>query len=110
MVTGLLTVDFASVASHMFLIAFWTALAAGYLRGAILHPAPLFDPRESRLSLGIVSVGTALGLVNLLFLLFVVIQLRYLFGGTGVVQTTAAMTYAEYARRGFFELVMASAL
>ena len=39
------------------------------------------------------------------FLAFVVIQVRYLFGGAGRVAATAGLTYAEYARRGFFELV-----
>jgi Domain of unknown function (DUF4173) len=40
----------------------------------------------------------------------VVIQIRYLFGGAGRVATTAGLTYAEYARRGFFELVTVTAL
>ncbi len=57
------------------------------------------------LSLGIVETSVVLGLVNLLFLAFVLVQLRYFFGGAGVVETTANMSYAEYARRGFFELV-----
>ena len=39
-----------------------------------------------------------------------VIQLRYLFGGAELVQGATGLTYAEYARRGFFELVTASAL
>ena len=37
-------------------------------------------------------------------------QLRYFFGGDALVQSTAGMSYAEYARRGFFELVTVSAL
>src|SRR5207244_3162984 len=51
-----------------------------------------------------------LGLLDALFLVFVVIQLRYFFGGTDLIQRTTGLTYAEYARRGFFELVAASAL
>src|SRR3989442_918343 len=31
-------------------------------------------------------------------------------GGTDLIQRTTGLTYAEYARRGFFELVAASAL
>src|SRR5690606_28461555 len=46
----------------------------------------------------------------LLFLFFVLVQFRYLFGGAGMIEVTPGLTYAEYARRGFFELVAASAL
>jgi hypothetical protein len=42
-------------------------------------------------------------------LAFVVIQVRNLFGGSGRVVATG-LTYAEYARRGFFELVTVAAL
>ena len=55
-------------------------------------------------------MATALGLLNALFLLFVVVQLRYFFGGAALVQVTTGLTYAEYARQGFFQLVTASAL
>ena len=37
-------------------------------------------------------------------------QVRYLFGGEDVVQTSIGLTYAEYARRGFFELVTVALL
>jgi len=108
---NLLDVDLTAATSHIFFTAFLTTLAAGYLRGALLRPAPPpAAPEASRLTLGIVPVATALGLLDLLFLLFVVIQLRYLFGGAELVQGATGLTYAEYARRGFFELVTASAL
>jgi len=108
---NLLDVDLAAATSHTFLTAFLTTLAAGYLWGALLRPAPPPAASEaSRFTLGIVPVGTALGLLDLLFLFFVVIQLRYLFGGAELVQGATGLTYAEYARRGFFELVTASAL
>jgi hypothetical protein len=51
-----------------------------------------------------------LGLLDLLFLAFVVVQFRYLFGGAELVQVSPTLTYAEYARRGFFELVAVAAL
>jgi Domain of unknown function (DUF4173) len=40
----------------------------------------------------------------------VTLQVRYLFGGAAVIAETTGLTVAEYARRGFFELVTASAL
>lgn len=106
-VARLVNVDFGSVMSHTFTVGVLAALAAGYFRGALVRralPAPL--PWTGGVSLRVVPVVTALLLVDLLFLAFVVIQVRYLFGGAQV----AGLTYAEYARRGFFELVTVSAL
>ena len=61
-------------------------------------------------TLGTVEVGVILGLVNLLFLSFVIVQVPYLFGGMELVQNTPDFKLAEYARRGFGELVAVSAL
>src|ERR1043165_2326580 len=61
-------------------------------------------------SLGIVEIGITLGLLNLLFLAFVALQLRYFFGGAGFVQVSGGPTFSEYYRRGFFELVTVAAL
>jgi Domain of unknown function (DUF4173) len=63
-----------------------------------------------KISLGIVEVGVVLGLLNALFFSFVAVQLRHLFGGASVVLDASGPTYAEYARRGFFELVWVAAL
>ncbi|NUP78321.1 MAG: DUF4173 domain-containing protein, partial [Nonomuraea sp.] len=46
--------------------------------------------------------------VNLLFSAFVAVQISVLFGGNGWVLRTAGLTYAEYARQGFFQLVVVS--
>ncbi len=62
------------------------------------------------LRLGIVEVGVTLGLLNLLFLAFVLLQLRYFFGDMALVQESDGLTFAEYYRRGFFELVTVAAL
>ena len=63
-----------------------------------------------RFALGAVEVGTALGLLDLLFASFVLVQVRYFFGGAAHVVQTTGLTYSEYARRGFFELVWVAAL
>lgn len=69
------------------------------------------EAKETRLfSLGVVEISIVLGLMDLLFLAFVVVQVRYFFGGAALVRASSAMTYAEYARRGFFELTWAAAL
>jgi hypothetical protein len=59
---------------------------------------------------GSIEVGLILGLLNLLFLSFVLVQLPYLFGGMELVQNTPDFKLAEYARRGFGELVVVSGL
>jgi hypothetical protein len=61
-------------------------------------------------TLGTVEVGIILGLLNGLFLAFVIAQVPYLFGGMELVQNTPDFKLAEYARRGFGELVAVSAL
>ncbi|MCK9368874.1 DUF4173 domain-containing protein [Candidatus Dojkabacteria bacterium] len=49
--------------------------------------------------------------INLLFIAFVVVQFVYLFGGaSNVVGLKANFTYADYARRGFLELIVTSSL
>ena len=104
--------DLAEVFSHLSLIFFFAWITAGVLWAGLMARVPnnLAIPRPRVLSLGIVEVGIVLGLLDLLFLTFVVIQVRYLFGGAGRVAATAGLTYAEYARRGFFELVTVTAL
>lgn len=57
-------------------------------------------PRFERLEWSV-----ALGLLNALFGAFVILQIAVLFGGRAHVVETAGLTYAEYARTGFFQLV-----
>jgi hypothetical protein len=52
----------------------------------------------------------ALVLLDMLFLAFVVVQVTVLFGGHDHVLETADLTYAEYARQGFWQLIAAAAL
>ena len=51
-----------------------------------------------------------LALLDVLFLAFVVVQLAVLFGGHDRVLETAGLTYAEYAREGFWQLLAVAAL
>ena len=75
----------------------------------VVSAAVLAD-RPIRRSLGAAELVVALGLVDLVFLAFVVVQLRYLFGGHALVQSRAHLTYAQYARHGFFELAAVAVL
>jgi len=55
---------------------------------------------------GRVELAIVMGSVLVLFLAFIVIQFRYLFGGDELVQTIPGLTYATYARKGFFALLV----
>ena len=105
-------VDLAEIFGHLFLIGFFAWISAGLLWLFLLsrEPEGFSFRRPGAISLGIVEVGIALGLLDLLFAAFVFVQVRYLFGGVETVVTSAGLTYAEYARRGFFELVTVTAL
>jgi len=50
-----------------------------------------------------------LGSLILLFTVFIAVQYRYLFEGASLAGLVPGLTYAEYARRGFFELVVVAA-
>ncbi len=59
--------------------------------------------------LGLTEAAVVLAAVNVLFAAFVLIQIPYLFGGQLNIDL-GRTTYAEYARRGFGELVFTSVL
>lgn len=54
--------------------------------------------------LSIITTLTVIILVNVVYLLFSIIQFSYLYGGNNHLLPDG-FTYAEYARKGFFELV-----
>jgi hypothetical protein len=51
-----------------------------------------------------------LGMLNALFLAFAIVQVVVLFQGHDHILKTAGLTYAEYAREGFIQLLFAAAL
>ena len=121
LVANVFRFDFERIASHIVLFSILAWLSTGYLRGFLTgtelpslrdlwrdRAQLAFAPK--RPTLGITEIATALAALDLLFLLFVIVQFRYLFGGDALVQVTPDLTYAEYARRGFFELVFAAFL
>jgi hypothetical protein len=108
---GALLIDIEPLAEHLVFAAVVAWLTAGYLRAFLVRDDLVLDRlRMPQPSLAAAEVSVALWILNLLFAGFMVVQLRYLFGGVGVVEVTAGLSYAEYARRGFFELVATTAL
>lgn len=56
-----------------------------------------------------VEILTCLSLVAVLFLFFIFFQITYLFGGEWNI-VNSGFTYAEYARQGFWELLVAAVI
>ena len=100
--------DFSSGIGHVLAIGICAWIAAGVLREAAQPgPAAVHIPRFHA-GIGPIEVGILLGTVNLLFATFVCLQIPYLFGGLRAANVD--MSIAEYARRGFFELVIVAVL
>lgn len=84
------------------------ALAAAYLR----RRPPRFDvvaPAPGR-PIAAWEWAVPLVLLDLLFAGFVAVQVPVLFGGDDHVQDTAGLTYAHYARQGFWQLAAVTVL
>lgn len=93
------------------LTAFWSWLGAGVLRTLLLEEDVRPHDAASRGGrFGLSEIGIVLAGVDVLFLGFVLVQMRYLFGGSELVRELTGLSYAEYARQGFFELVTVAAL
>ncbi|MDO8671486.1 MAG: DUF4173 domain-containing protein [Dehalococcoidia bacterium] len=103
---------FTDVAGHVVLTLVLGWLVAGFLRFALIatYTVPTGNDGAGFKPLGLVEASIVLGMLNLLFLAFVLVQFRYFFGGSAMVEASTGLTYAEYARRGFFELVTVAAL
>jgi hypothetical protein len=101
-----------AVPSHLVMVVFIAYCVGGYLRGLLFGKERnlVVEKRLIPISLGAIETGVMLGLLDLLFLAFVAVQVRYFFGGSALVQATTGLTYAEYARSGFFELLTVAAL
>jgi hypothetical protein len=112
--------DFPLAASHTGLALLFAWGAGGVLRALVIpSPPPALPvtggvaaelPPLPRPRLGAVEIATVLGLLDLLFLTFVVLQLPHFFGSYGDLLAPGAETFSAYARRGFFELCAVAGL
>ncbi|RYG25917.1 DUF4173 domain-containing protein [bacterium] len=105
--------DFDALSGHIFTLLFSLVAVAGLLHALILRddrPVPPEIIKPAKGHLGATEMGIVLGSLNLLFASFIAVQFRYLFGARQTVGVTPGLSYAEYARGGFFELVWVAAL
>ncbi len=102
--------DVYEIISHTFWIGCWAWIVGGFLRMTFLFKESQAKPSTYKGALGAVEVSIVLGSLGALFFGFVVVQARYLFGGAEALRSLIKLSFAEYARRGFFELVTVAAL
>lgn len=105
-----------STVNQLFIIFLLTWINLNFLRLLVFGPpyphySPTTAPPPAKpiISLGMIESGIVLGSINLLFLVFVILQARYLFGGEANI-TAQGYTYSEYARRGFYEMLLVTVL
>jgi hypothetical protein len=98
-------IDVATVARWMTLFVLFSAgmIGACYLLSSTARPEPATRRRSGRLRR--LEWGLPVSLLVALFAVFVVASLRTLFGGDAYVLRTTGITYAQYARSGFWQLL-----
>lgn len=82
-----------------------------YLRGTGLKHSPKSEPKEKRQRKGIgaLTINTVLIAVSVVYVVYLISQLAYFSGGfAGILPEE--YTFAEYARRGFFEMAWICAI
>jgi len=106
-----LNVPVSKIIRHFFIIVITSVYSVSFLWALI----KAFSKREGhvyskikwKLFFDPVILLTLLVLINLIYAVFSIIQFAYLFGGSSFV-LPSSYTFAEYARRGFFELIIVS--
>lgn len=115
LISATFNLDVPLTFSHVGLTLVFAWGAAGVLRALVLPaarpaeaPASAGEPKRPRL--GVIETATVLGLLDLLFLAFVLVQLPHFFGSYSDLLQPGTATFSDYARRGFFELCFVAAL
>ena len=99
--------DLEDVVPHVVLTCFFGWVVAGWARGALLADlARRRAPDRLPFSLEMLDVTASLGALIALFAAYVATQLGWFFGGEAFLQARTGLTAAEYARQGFFQMVV----
>ena len=108
LITADVDFDPGDAIAHAFVIGAATWVFLWLVRVACAEPAVPLPGIRARL--GTVETTVVLGSVIALFGAFAVSQAIAVIGGAEYVQRTTGLTYAEYARSGFFQLLWVAAL
>lgn len=104
-------VSAAEVILRLALAAILFPLALVWAYTAVAKPR--FDserPEGGHRTVSRFELAVPLGALNLLFVAFIAVQLRVFLGGEDYVRETAGLTFAEYARTGFWQLSFVAVL
>lgn len=100
--------ELGSIPGRVVVTAAVAWIAAGLLAFVAKAEDPVVQPggerTPSRFRIGSAEAVTVLVVLDLLFIGFVILQATYLFGGRDTLEASG-LTYSDYARRGFFELL-----
>jgi len=104
--------DLGTIFTHVGLVFVFAWLGCTLLFVLSVGPASVASRTRSDLDSGgyAIEVNIVLATVNALFITFVYVQASYFFGGHERVMEEAGLTYAQYARRGFFEIAAVAVL
>jgi hypothetical protein len=102
--------DFETAFQHIVLVVLFTWISAGWVRRAVFAEPGSISLPSPGITLGTTEITALLGSLIGLFAAFVVAQLGWFFGGETLLRERTGLTVAEYARRGFFELVWVALL
>jgi hypothetical protein len=88
---------------RLVIILIYTFGFFGFMQVLLQNKNPIVPKKGSIKPIGMdgIITLTVLLLINLVYILFIAVQFKYFFSGT----LEDGFTYAEYARRGFFELL-----
>ena len=108
---NMIDINLVKLPGQLVAIVFFTFVAGVFLYGSLHKLKPKNQPQNgNQASLSMLETGIVLGLINLMFATFVLMQMGYLFGGVQYIENVADITLKQYTRRGFFELVTVAAI
>jgi hypothetical protein len=104
--------DFKSMIGHIVVTIIFTAAIGGAAYAALNPILKIDEIKKSALpfQLDRLEIVFVLGTLNILFGAFVLSQLSWLFGGEQFLLQRTGLSVAEYARSGFFQVVIIVAL
>jgi hypothetical protein len=110
LVADVFDLDVTSFVEHVWFIAWCLVLVLAALVSSLAAEAVAPMDETPRSWAGPAVIWIVLGSICLLFVSFLALQASYLFGGAEYLQEKAGLTAAEYARHGFYELIVVAGL
>ncbi len=95
-----------SLVGHVLGSAAAAWIVAGAVRGSLIPMGVGLAASRVQVRLAFPTVAPLLGGLALLLGVWILLQVHTLFGGAGYVATTGGVTVSDYARQGFFELIV----